>query len=381
MVAGFDYNNVDLEALKKDIQEVEKRVCEESDGLDQVGHFRKIELWSRLCSLLGYAALGWGINPIAWLGVGLGKSTRWMIIAHHISHKCFDRVKDSPTRYRSSVFASGWRRYIDWLDWMPPKAWHKEHNVLHHYYLNERFDPDVVEFNIALLRKLQLPHLIKIVIVIFGSFFWKAYYYAPSAIKAMYAPNPSYKNPSVADDRLYISDLVTLLRSPLGYRVFLGSYLPYIGVNFILTPLLYSLFGWQVGFAALCNMLLAEIVSNVHSFICVVPNHAGDDIYRFSNRTRGKGEFYLRQIVGSVNFRTGGDFNDFLHGWLNYQIEHHVWPGMTPNQYQRAQPLLYQVCKKHGIPYLQESVFRRVMKLLELTKAENKMLLVEPDSP
>ncbi len=31
-------------------------------------------------------------------------------------------------------------------------------------------------------------------------------------------------------------------------------------------------------------------------------------------------EFYLRAVIGSANFRTGGDFNDFVHGWLNYQI-------------------------------------------------------------
>ena len=32
-------------------------------------------------------------------------------------------------------------------------------------------------------------------------------------------------------------------------------------------------------------------------------------------------DFYLRAVIGSANFRTGGNVNDFLHGWLNYQIE------------------------------------------------------------
>jgi Ca2+-binding RTX toxin-like protein len=31
-------------------------------------------------------------------------------------------------------------------------------------------------------------------------------------------------------------------------------------------------------------------------------------------------EFYLRAVIGSTNYRTGGDANDFMHGWLNYQI-------------------------------------------------------------
>ncbi len=168
-----------------------------------------------------------------------------------------------------------------------------------------------------------------------------------------------------------------MFKSGLGRRVLLESYLPYAGVNFVLIPLLFSIYSPAAGASALANMILAEMVSNFHSFLCVVPNHAGDDVYRFDTPSKGKGEFYLRQIVGSVNFATGSDLNDFFHGWLNYQIEHHVWPEMTLNQYQRAQPLLKLVCDKHGIPYLQESLWRRVYKLLQLVSVEHKMKLVE----
>jgi len=40
--------------------------------------------------------------------------------------------------------------------------------------------------------------------------------------------------------------------------------------------------------------------------------------------------------------------NDFLHGWLNYQIEHHVWPSLSALSYQRAQPELKSICEKYG---------------------------------
>jgi hypothetical protein len=29
---------------------------------------------------------------------------------------------------------------------------------------------------------------------------------------------------------------------------------------------------------------------------------------------------FICQVVSSANYRTGGDVNDFLHGWLNYQV-------------------------------------------------------------
>ena len=34
---------------------------------------------------------------------------------------------------------------------------------------------------------------------------------------------------------------------------------------------------------ALLNMVLAETLSNVHSFIIIATNHCGDDLYRFDS--------------------------------------------------------------------------------------------------
>jgi len=81
----------------------------------------------------------------------------------------------------------------------------------------------------------------------------------------------------------------------------------------------------------------SEILTNIHSFAIVVPNHAGEDIYRFETPVKVKSdEFYLRVVIGSANFKTGLDANDFMHGWLNYQIEHHMFPDLSM--------LSYQVC-------------------------------------
>jgi fatty acid desaturase len=106
----------------------------------------------------------------------------------------------------------------------------------------------------------------------------------------------------------------------------------------------------------LVNSLMAEWLTNLHSFLVITTNHAGEDMYAFDEPvTEGKGEFYFRQVVGSTNFRTGSDFNDFLHGFLNYQIEHHVFPDMSMLQYQRMQPAVKALCERYGVPYVQES--------------------------
>merc|ERR1711906_11579 len=64
--------------------------------------------------------------------------------------------------------------------------------------------------------------------------------------------------------------------------------------------------------------------------------------------------------------RTGSDLNDFLHGYLNYQIEHHLWPNLSMLSYQRAQPLVKDICDRYGVPYVQENVFIRLKKTLDI---------------
>ena len=118
----------------------------------------------------------------------------------------------------------------------------------------------------------------------------------------------------------------------------------------------------------------ASLDTNLHAFVVVAPNHTGSDLYRFSGPARGKDEFHLRQIVGSANYACGSDSVDFLHGWLNYQIEHHLFPRATMLQYRRMQPELKALCAKYGVPYVQESVFTRARKTLAIMVGTESMM-------
>ena len=129
-------------------------------------------------------------------------------------------------------------------------------------------------------------------------------------------------------------------------------------------PLAFGALGPWASASTLANSLLAEAMTNAHTFAIIATNHAGDDLYRFEAPGRTRGEYYLRQVLSSVNFRTGGDLNDFLHGFLNYQIEHHLFPDLPPRQYQRLAPKVRAVCEKHGVPYVQQSVFARLRQLV-----------------
>jgi fatty acid desaturase len=126
------------------------------------------------------------------------------------------------------------------------------------------------------------------------------------------------------------------------------------------------------------NSVVAEALTNAHTFLVVGPNHTGDDLYRFENRPTSKGEFYVRQVIGSVNYRTGGDVNDWLHMWLNYQIEHHLFPDIPMRTCQRVQPRVKALCERFGVPYLQEPVTRRFGKMLDVFVGRTSMRKAPP---
>merc|ERR1711956_14580 len=131
---------------------------------------------------------------------------------------------------------------------------------------------------------------------------------------------------------------------------------------------------------AVYNLLIAEVLTNLHGFLAVVTNHAGDDMYRFQDGCKAfSGSFFLRQVIASVDFQYGPDLCDFLHGYLNYQIEHHLWPNLSMLSYKRAQPIVKALCKTHGVPYVQENVFWRVKKTVDIMVGNASMMRFPED--
>jgi fatty acid desaturase len=152
-------------------------------------------------------------------------------------------------------------------------------------------------------------------------------------------------------------------------------YAPYFALHFVLFPAVFVPFGPWAAFSAWCNQVGAEVLCNVHTFMVVGPNHTGDDLYRFdtSGSSVSKAERMLRQIIGSVDYATGGDVNDFLHLFLNYQIEHHIWPDIPMRQYQKVQPRVRAVCEKYGVPYAQGGLLGRVRKMWSVAMGDTVM--------
>lgn len=330
-------------------------------GKEDLDHLYKMESWGHFANILGFLTAGAGPNLFSAAAMSLGRSSRWMLM-HHIGHRGYDRVPGVPKRYTSRYFARGWRRFIDWPDWMTPESWKYEHNVLHHSHTGQDKDPDLLERNTLKLQDSKLPKPLRYALMLALGAAWKPVYYAPSNVHALHRKNVK----SAAGEFNLDSDEIL--------ELIFDMYLPYILLQFVILPALYLPAGpWGV-FSAFTNSLMAEILTNFHTFLVVGPNHTGDDIWRFDHGPRNQAERMLHQVIGSVNYRTGGNLNDFLHFWLNYQIEHHIWPDLPMLKYQQYQPQVQALCEKYGIPYLEEDVWTRFKKMLAVTTGGSKML-------
>jgi len=363
--------HLDYAAFGAELEALHQRLLANISEAD-FKHLRKIEGWGRICSLLGYATAWLLPNPISALLISTGQMARWGCLNHHIRHRGYDRVPNIPKRYTSKGFARGWRRWIDWPDWLVPEAWDFEHNVLHHYHTGEKLDPDILEDRVQLMRRIKAPIWFKYAVASFFMVTWKLTYYAPNTlwILQQQRSRPGRKG---LEERIAGHQPAIFHGAPLWWPFSKGSgefwlrcVFPYALFRFALLPALFLPLGLSAALNVLLTSVLAELMTNLHTFLIIVPNHTGDDVYRFEGPVSDKAEFYLRQVVGSANFTGGRDWQDFLQGWLNYQIEHHLWPDLTLRQYQLAQPEVEAICQKYGVPYIRQSIWKRIGQTMRL---------------
>lgn len=375
--------HLDYEAFTRDLDAVraELGAAPSSDDLE---HFQRMARWGRACTAVGYATSWIAPNPLSAVAISLGITARWTIIAHHVMHRGVERAPELPPSLARRRFAKGWRRWIDWPEWMHPEAWDHEHNHLHHARTGDPGDPDLVEEHLEGVRRAKLPLSLKRAVVGFYALTWKFTYYAPNTLALLRRAERRRAAGLRVDPEARNTDVSILRaidpRTEDGRAYWARCALPYGLYRFAAIPALYAPLGPWAVFSTWANSVMAEAITSAHSFAIIATNHCGDDLYRFERAPRDRAEFYVRQVLGSTNFPTGGDLNDFLHGFLNYQIEHHLWPDLSPRQYQRAAPRVREVCAKHGVPYVQEPVRRRVRRLVDVMVGARSMLRGETRS-
>lgn len=373
----------DYDAFTADIKALGKKL-ESEQGEEDVAHLNKMILWSNTFAAVGLISMGFfRYNIVSIFCLSVYSFTRWAMIAHHTCHGGYEKVHPNLSRWSRFKFALGstWRRWNDWFDWMMPEAWNVEHNNRHHYNLSEVTDPDLVENNAQDIRALPLPSFLKYPLLVPVMLSWKWFYYAPNTYKELKLAKLRREGKKIPEG-VVPEDACTVRGLLMGQTHFFSLFEfisvvvgPYLLIHFFLTPLpFYALGEYLEGYTgqemyinAVVNLFLADAMSNFHSFLCIVTNHAGDDMYRFRDPCRPfSGSFFLRQVLASANYNMGSDLNDFMHGFLNYQVEHHLWPQLSMRSYQKAAPQVQAICAKHGVPYVKHSVWWRLKQTCDI---------------
>ena len=110
------------------------------------------------------------------------------------------------------------------------------------------------------------------------------------------------------------------------------------------------------GLGALCVLAgnaVAGAIRNLWTFVVIFCGHFTDGVHLFEPTEAGqesKGQWYLRQVLGSSNLQGGWLFH-LMTGNLSHQIEHHLFPDLPARRYAEVAPAVRAACQRHGVPY------------------------------
>src|SRR5260370_15246292 len=122
-----------------------------------------------------------------------------------------------------------------------------------------------------------------------------------------------------------------------------------------LGAMLYFLGPWS----ALMVILIQKGIGGAYMAAVFAPNHKGMP----QTDSQSRMDFLRTQVLTARNVR-GHPLTDLWYGSLNYQIEHHLFPGMPRLNMRRAQPIIRQFCHEHGIAYYETSFLDSYPELL-----------------
>ncbi|SPT57916.1 fatty acid desaturase family protein [Actinomadura madurae] len=97
---------------------------------------------------------------------------------------------------------------------------------------------------------------------------------------------------------------------------------------------------------AVALMVVQHALFGLHLGAVFAPNHKGMAMPEPGQRWG----HLRRQVLTSRNVR-GGPVTDWVMGGLNYQIEHHLFPGVPRCNLRKMQPMVREHCAAVGVPY------------------------------
>ncbi len=224
-------------------------------------------------------------------------------------------------------------------------CWHRKHVVAHHGYTN--VDSADADIDLGIVGRLSPYSPVRRFHRYQHFYLWPLY--------GMLLPKWQF----FADVRDLIrgSIGISTLRWPKGRELALliGGKASFLCIWFVLPALL-----WPVGLVIIAYAIVAFTLGMLSSLVFQLA-HCVEEA-QFTQFTRAGDSFpngwERHQIEATVNFAARCRWLTWYVGGLNYQIEHHLFPGISHVHYSALAPVITEVCKRYGVRYsVNESLF------------------------
>jgi linoleoyl-CoA desaturase len=326
---GRHLTKTEVESLGKELDALRERIRADL-GEKDIAHIKKIIRLQRRLEIGGRAAIYAGIfNPLAWaIGVGaLGaaKILDNMEIGHNIMHGQYDWANDPELRGKT----------FEWDTASPGDQWRHSHNFMHHTYTNIVDKDRDVGYGILRMSDDQ-PWTPATVFQPIYAFLLMVFFEWGVALH------------DLETDRIRKGERTWKEVKPLAKAIAKKGGLQILK-DYVLFPLMAGPFFLPV----LVGNVVANIIRNIWTFTIIFCGHFTEDVEMFTEeetRNETRGEWYVRQMLGSSNL-TGGRWFHIMSGHLSHQIEHHLFPDIPAQRYPEMAVEVEALCAKYGIHY------------------------------
>ena len=316
------------EAFGRELDGLKERVTADLGERDAT-YIRRVIKAQRALEVGGRGLLMAGILPPAWVAgtamLALSKILDNMEIGHNVMHGQYDWMGDS------SISSRG----FEWDTACPGDQWRYSHNYMHHTYTNiVGLDRDI---GYGILRMSEDQR-------------WRPYFLGNPvyAVLLMVLFQYGVALHELETERIKAGEITLADKRDILDGIWRKTKRQTLK-DYVAFPLLAGPFA---PFVAGGN-LTANLVRNIWSFMIIFCGHFPEDTQQFSieetaNETRG--QWYLRQILGSANL-TGGKLFHLLSGNLSFQIEHHLFPDIPAHRHAEISVEVKEICERYGVPY------------------------------
>jgi fatty acid desaturase len=329
----------DVEQLARELDAIRTDI-EESRGERDARYVRRTIQLQRALAAGGRIALMASRNKVAWVAgtvmLAAAKIIENMELGHNITHGQWDWMNDP------EIHSTEW----EWDTTSPSVQWKKSHNFVHHKYTNVVGMDDDVGY--GLLRVTRDQRWDKwnignpVYNLLLGTLFeWGVALHGVELSKVRRGQKS--KNEVRRDLRV------------IGKKV--GKQ---VGKDYVVFPAL-SGRNWKHTLRA---NVTANLIRNYWSYMVIFCGHFPDGAEKFTREeyeAETHAEWYLRQMLGSANFKAG-PVMAFMSGNLCYQIEHHLFPDLPSNRYAEISERITALCDKYDLPYTTGSLGHQYMQ-------------------